>query len=100
MSYKINFSGCQQIAHTSGGSVASSAIPARDVVVYSTTDCFLNVGASSVTAGATGAGNMFIPAQTFVELRIVGTGAKYMAARSSSTSGTLYINPLTRDKND
>lgn len=94
MSFKINIAGCQQIAFTSSGSTNSGAvINAKGVVLYATKDCFVAVGAAP-TAGATGAANIFVPAQTFLELNTVGNEQSLIAARGSSESGTLYINQL------
>ena len=89
-SYRINPALCQQIAFTNGASVQSTAILADEVILYSTKDCFINMSASP-TAGSTGAGSIFIPAQTFFELAIPQR-SYLLAARGSTDSGTLYIN--------
>lgn len=92
MSYKITIAGCQQVAHTSSVSTASGAvINAKSIVVYSTADCFINIGAA---AAATGAGSVFVPASTFLELNTIGLEQSTIQARSVSTSGTLYVNPI------
>lgn len=92
MSYKIAIAGCQQVSHTSSGSTASSnAINAKSIVVYSTSDCTINIGAA---AAATGAASVFVPASTFLELNTLGLEQSTIQARSLSTSGILYVNPI------
>lgn len=93
MPYKIYIAGCQQIAFTASGSTATSAIiGSKKVVVYSTKDCFVNIG---TTAGSTGAANLFVPANTFLELNTIGSEQSTMTARGASESGTLYLSPLS-----
>lgn len=96
MSYRINVSGCQQIAFTSSGSTAcTNTLNAKEVVVYSTADCFVNIAASP-TAGTTGAANVFVPANTFLELDTTLNVQEKIAARGTSSSGTLYINTIIK----
>ena len=92
MSYKITIAGCQQISHTSGSSTNSGAVlNAKSCVLYSTSDCIVNLGAA---APATGAAGLFVPANTFLEINATGFEQSLVAARSLSTSGILYISPL------
>ena len=94
MAYRINIAGCQQVAFTSSGSTSSSAVlDSKAVVLYSTKDVFVRTG-TTATATATGNANVFIPAETYVELDTTGLEQHVMAARGASESGTLYINPL------
>jgi hypothetical protein len=92
MAYKITIAGCQEVAFTTSGSTASgSVLGAKAVVLYASADCFVNVG---TTAGGTGSANLFVPANTFLELNTIGLEQSTMTARGKSEAGTLYINPI------
>lgn len=93
MGHRINPALCQQISFTNAGSTAcSNAVNSDEVVLYATQDCFINL-ATSPTATATGAANIFVPANTWLELSMSSRLLK-IAARGSTTSGVLYINAI------
>lgn len=92
-SYRINPDRCQQIAFNSSTSTKSTnSINATEVVLYSTVDCFVNFS-DNPTATATGAANVFVPAQTFLPVKLA-SGTNHLAAIGSTSAGTLYINAL------
>jgi hypothetical protein len=93
MAYKIVQANCQQVAfNTSTSSVSTSTLKYGDVVLYATSDCYINMGVSSPVA-AKAAGNIFVPAGSFLEL--VTYPGDYVSAIGDSAAGTLMVYPTT-----
>lgn len=80
---------CEAIA-VSGTSAQSSAITAKRVVLYSTTDVFFRQG-SNPTALATGV-DQLLPALTMLRVVDIENGNK-LAFKTTSATGTVYIAP-------
>lgn len=77
------------VAATSARTAAG--IAATEVLVCSSTDCFIAVGSASVVATA-GAGSLFLAAGVPMHLQI--TSGQYVAAIRLSADGTLTILPV------
>ena len=97
MAYKINPALGQQIAFNASTSVATTnKVDSSGIVLYATKDCFITMAAAPA-ATATGAANVFVPAQTFLELDLgANRNIWKIAAIGASESGTLYVNEVTK----
>ena len=90
LSFHANAGGLSQSVSISSTSAATVGLVADNVVIYSTVDCFMRAGASP-TALATGV-DQFVPAATMLRVTIPTAGWQ-LAFKTSSASGTVYVNP-------
>ena len=77
------------VTATSARNATAFAATTAAIAVYTTKDCFIRTGGSSVTAANT---DHFLPAGFYTTLALKGD--TYLAATSNGTNGTLYVSEL------
>ncbi len=89
------YNGGQQLS-LSGGSVTSNefAKHTRVISLYATTDCFFEIGSSSIIANV--ANSHFLPAGIYIDVSLgadtnSALNAKYLATITAGGEGILYI---------
>jgi hypothetical protein len=87
---QYDFSTAQQVV-VGAASARSTAIPFEEILVVSSTACFIRVGNSSVVA-TTGAGSMPMAANEKLSIRI--PMGSFVAVIQSAAAGTLTIIPI------
>lgn len=91
ISLGIGSGGSSQLVSLSTASVSSAAIHSDTCVIYATANCFVRQG-SAPTAVSDGT-DQFIPASTFLRLRIDKGNKLGLINAAGASAGAVYITP-------
>lgn len=91
MLFKVAQAANQQLSVGTESAATEAAVKANQIMMFSTIDCYVAIG-SAPTATASGTGNIFLPAYTFIGTETLQTDK--VAAITASGTGVLYIYSL------
>ncbi len=89
-----------QGTRTAVGSTSSAAVSlgtlgnSREIMIISSTRCFINFGASNVGAASAGAGNLPLPADSIFHLRIPENVSHFRVIRDTA-DGFISVIPVS-----
>jgi len=88
---KVPYADCQEVEISGTSAQTENAIKANWVGVYATVDCYVAIGSNPV-ATASGNGNIFLPAGTFISTQCRQNDK--VGAITGGDNGKLYVYPL------